>query len=211
MMSFTSQSIRIKPITLPEFSDLRVMMLPVVIGEESSYPDLLGPWRSTLAQLADLVPEHTGRVGYITVDEKVLQAGETMRRPGKHVDGVYRGADGGWGGGGGSWGSKGLLTVSSAPGCRVWNQEFQGQPGSEGECDHLADQCGEGELLEADEVYWMHGLCVHESLPMDEAMPRQFARLSLPSDSPWFEGYTANPLGVSPTGPVLPRRDFLGA
>ncbi len=58
-------------------------------------------------------------------------------------------------------------------------------------------------------VYWMHGLCVHESVPQYKTVPRQFVRLSLPSRAPWFEGYTENPYGVMPTGPILPRREFM--
>jgi hypothetical protein len=103
-----------------------------------------------------------------------------------------------------------MITVASHPGCRAWNQEFRGWPGDEGDCDHLQDQLiDEGRLFGAGEVFWLDALCVHESVPLLTETPRQFLRLSLPSAAPWFDGYTKNPLGILPTGPVLPRRTFM--
>lgn len=58
-------------------------------------------------------------------------------------------------------------------------------------------------------VYWVDGLCVHESVPMVRDCDRQFSRLSMPSDAPWFEGYTVNPLGVMPSGEILPARKYM--
>lgn len=209
--SFESKFKKIGDITLPYYEGKRVMMLPVIIGDETSIPDMIGEWRATFHLLSEMAdPKHKGKVGYLTLDEKVVSAQETHRRAGKHVDGVFQGGFGGWGGGG--WGSagNGMLTVSSHPGCRAWSQTFIGKPGYEGECEHLSDQCeGAGTLFESGTVYWVDGLCVHESIPMQQATARQFVRLSLPSGAPWFEGYTENPLGVMPTGRILPRRAFM--
>jgi hypothetical protein len=54
-------------------------------------------------------------------------------------------------------------------------------------------------------------LGIYDPVPQPQATERTFARLSLPSDGPWFEGYTENPLGVMPTGPILPPREFMNA
>lgn len=212
--SFESKFKKIGKVELPLFSGVRVMMLPVIIGDDTSIPDLLkGQWKATFHDLSEMAPQHKGKVGYLTIDEKIVEPAKTHRRAGAHVDGVFQGSIGGWGGGGG-WGSvgNGMLTVASHPGCRAWAQTFVGRPGYEGECDHLMDQAeGEGTLFGANEVYWLDGLCVHESVPMAEPTARQFVRLSLPSCAPWFEGYTENPLGIKPTGPILPRRAFMDA
>ncbi len=56
-------------------------------------------------------------------------------------------------------------------------------------------------------VYHCGPLTVHESLPVWQTVPRQFIRISMPSDAPWYEGYTENPLGIKPTGPIHPRRE----
>ncbi len=133
---------------------------------------------------------------------------------------------GGWGGGGGGWGGGGIhtpklseklpqspygtgfLTVSSHAGCKAWAGEFTGWPGPDGECEHLAEQCqnAQSAVFGANEVFWVDPLCVHESIPMLKPVSRQFARLSLPSTAPWFEGYTENPLGIKPSGPILAPR-----
>jgi hypothetical protein len=186
------------------------MMMPLVLGDMASVPDFLAHYRDVIKALFDL-GGHAGKIGYLTIDEKRVEAGATHRRTGLHVDGIYQGRAGGWGGGGGgSWGSagNGMLTVSSAAGCRAFSKEFTGWPGMEGECDHLADQCSDeaATVFGPGEVYWVDGLCVHESMAMAENTTRQFVRLSLPSDGPWFEGYTENPLGVKPSAEILPPR-----
>jgi len=210
-MTFTSTFCWRGNVALPTFTGIRVMMMPVICGDAASLPDSLGGYRETLKRLFEM-GGHTGEIGYVTIDEKHLPAGETHRRAGLHVDGVYHGKTGAWGGGGG-WGSvgNGMLTVSSHVGCRAWSGSFDGFPGDEGECDHLVDQCipEKGRIFQPGEVYWLDGLCVHESMAAKEATDRQFLRLSLPSNGPWFEGYSVNPLGVMPSGPILPRREFM--
>lgn len=212
--TFESIFQEIKEVELPEFTGLRIMMLPVIIGDIESIPEFVENYKElfrNLCKMADSSLE--GQVGYLTVDEKVVEPQKTHRRQGLHVDGVYQGGVGGWGGGhsGGSWGSvgNGMLTISNPAGCRAWNKTFTGWP--KGECDHLIDQCSEDEavLFKPNMVYWVDGLCVHESMPQITQVNRQFVRLSLPSEGPWFEGYTENPLGIKPTGKILPRRIFL--
>lgn len=196
-------------ITFPPFGNTRVMMMPIEIGEP--LPPALDRWAAALQGLTALVPEHRGRVGYLTIDEKTVQVGETHRRPGLHVDGVFRGQAGAWGGGGAPWASQanGMLLVASEPGCVAYNQRFEGEPGPEGQCDHLRSECARSTriMLRPEVAYWMNASCVHESLPQRSPVRRQLIRLSLPSQAPWFEGYTESPLGVRPTGPILPRRD----
>mgnify|MGYP001616628646 CR=1 FL=1 len=200
-------------IVLPEFSGIRIMMMPLILGDIKSVPTFLATWIDAIQNLFEMAREHAEKIGYLTIDEKRVKAGESHRRPGLHVDGVCYKGSGAWGGGGG-WGggakdSTGMLTVSNIKGCRVWQGQFDGWPGPEGECDHLTSQCFDPITLKSYTVYWLHGLCIHESIPVQYNVRRQFVRLSLPSDSPWFEGYTVNPLGIKPTGPILPQRIFM--
>lgn len=208
---FTSTFKQVGTVTLPPFSGTRVMMLPVLIGKTETLPDFVSHYRDAATHLFGMAKaEYTGMVGYLTVDEKEVNPDRTHRRAGLHVDG---GSGRGWGGGGG-WGSRatGMLTVASHPGCRAWAQDFIGEVGDEGSCDHLRNQLrSDGTLFGAGEVYWLDGLCVHESIPQPVAVKRQFVRLSLPSTAPWYEGYTENPLGVKPSGIILPRREFMDA
>jgi hypothetical protein len=207
---FNSDFKKVGELTLPSFTGTRVMMMPIVIGERYSLPFILRRYRTTAMRLFSMTdPAHLGQIGYLTVDERTVNAGSTHRRAGMHVDG---GSAAAWGGGpSGPWAnSTGMLTVSSYVGCRAWKQLFKGEVGEEGNCEHLFDELDSpGTILEAGSVYWLGGLCVHESLTQPEKINRQFVRLSLPSDAPWYEGYTENPLGVMPTGPILPRRIFM--
>lgn len=214
--TFWSDSEHLGEVVLPDWSGLRIMMMPVVFNDPHRLP-LPPQWHAVIVRLFNLKRAHlhAGKVGYLTIDEKLVKAGEAHRRPGLHVDGVYRGPgavsdDGVWGGGG--WGRSGLITVASHRGLRIWPlHEFVGQPGPEGECEHLRGQCLYHVDAKPHEVRWLNGLCVHESLPMAHDTYRTFVRLSFPSTAPWFEGYTPNPFGIKPTGPILPRREFMGA
>jgi len=193
------------PIEFPEFSGERIMMMPVYLGDISGIPkqywDLVEElWKVTEYRFMG------GDVGYLTIDEQELLPGQTLRRGGLHVDGYYHGRSGAWGGGG-KWGSvgNGMLTISNTPHCRAYLGLFDGEPGPEGECDHLTLP-NEGVIFEPNQIYWVDGACVHESLPVVEPTKRQFVRLSMPNNGPWFEGYTENPTGVKPTGEILPAR-----
>ncbi len=223
MKAFSSDFERKQEINLPEFSNTRIMMMPIMLGDTNSIPSFLDGWKPALESMFEM-QDHNEKVGYLTIDEKIVAAGSTHRRAGKHVDGIYKNAAGGWGGGGGGWGggieptpgldmqkSTGMLTVSSTSGCKAWKQIFNGWPDDEGSCDHLSSQCKEkeSEIFSANTVYWVDALCVHESMEMERDTKRQFVRLSLPSTAPWFEGYTENPLGILPTGDILERRDFM--
>jgi len=205
---FVSEFRKVGDLKLPPYSGTRVMMLPIVIGDCASIPDFLSHYRWTAWRLAHMAdPEHLGKVGYLTIDEKHVLAGTTHRRAGMHVDG---GKDRGWGGGGWAGKDTGMLTISSHVGCRAWAQTFDGEVGDEGDCEGLFDELqSSGTLLAPGTVYWLGGLCVHESLAQPSDVKRQFVRLSLPSEAPWYEGYTENPLGVLPTGQILPRRKFM--
>lgn len=189
-------------ISFPEFTGLRIMMMPFRLEDADTIPDFMPQWRSAVGDLIALSNVKNG-TAYLTIDEAHVVAGETHRRPGMHVDGL-----GAWGGGGGkgSWAANGMLIASNRIGCRGWHQTFAGEPGPNGECEHLAEQCGPEILMQPGRVYWCSPLAVHESIPQRETGARAFVRLSMPSDAPWFDGYTRNPTGVQPTGPVLPAR-----
>jgi hypothetical protein len=187
------------------------MMMPIRMDDpEGSLPDSMGQWRPALRTLMDRCTVRDG-VGYLTIDEALIPAGESHRRPGLHVDGV-----GAWGGGG-KYGANGMILASDRFGCQGWNQSFDGEPGPEGDCSHLADQCRNGSELvrmSPDRMYWCSPLAVHESVPQSWSplpVKRALVRLSMPNDCPWHEGYTENPLGVRPTGEILPARTaFMG-
>lgn len=207
-MPFESTVTDVGEVDFPRYEGIRVMMMPFLLQDVwGTLPDSLADWRTAVGQIVDLGGDHHG-TAYLTIDEAFVARGTTHRRPGLHVDGVGPDGDvGGWGGGGG-YGASGMLMASSRIGCIAWNQEFVGWPGRNGDCGHLADQCrSEGRVvLMPHRVYKCSPMTVHESLPAGLDQARQFVRVSMPSAAPWYEGYTENPLGIKPTGPIHPRR-----
>lgn len=205
-MIFRSRLKKIKDIQLPDPSGIRIMMMPFHLHDPiGSLPKEIGPW---LQVLLNVCKDDEG-IGYLTIDEALVRSGETHRRPGIHVDGVGPNGDiGGWGGGGGYAGTYGMKMVSSHTGCRAWDQEFTGAPGPDGDCSHLVEQTvPESEIvMKPGEIWHCSSLCVHEAIPMKEDTYRQFCRVSMPSKAPWYEGYSENPLGILPSGPVHSRR-----
>ena len=135
--------------------------------------------------------EAAGYVGvvHMTVDEKVVDVGMSQRRPGAHVDGRFLPDAGIWGHDPGPvWAHycnhvpmdrMSIIVASSVPGCRVYPGEFVGHPQSDGDLEHIRDQLGEGELLDAGRGYWLSPDCVHESLRFDVPTKRIFLRLAL--------------------------------
>lgn len=195
-------------IEFPVFTGERIMMMPVELGSMKGVPVQYKPILEKLYGVIEA--RFIGAIGYLTIDERHVKENETLRRSGLHVDGYYHGKCGAWGGGG-SWGSvgNGMLTISSTPHCKAYLGSIDGEPMAEGECDHL-DISDAGEIFEAGQIYWVDGACVHESLPVDKDTDRQFLRLSMPSNGPWFKGYTENPEGIKPSNDILQeRKEFM--
>lgn len=191
-------------LAFPAFTGLRVMMLPFRLEDPATIPEHMSQWRDAVASLVDISTVKSG-TAYMTIDEAHVGAGETHRRPGMHVDGL-----GGWGGGGGGWARNGMLVAADRIGCRGWPQTFEGAPAAHGSCEHLREQCREALVMQPGRVYWCSPLSVHESLQQAESGRRTFVRMSMPSNAPWYDGYTRNPM-VPPTGPILPARtEFMG-
>lgn len=220
----------------PSFTGLRIMMMPIVSCDVRTFPECIHPYQNLLIEAMSLFPQHIGKVVYVTIDEADLKQGQTHRRPGLHVDGIYRsttnisGFGGSWGGGGGSWGggysvtklheeANGMILFANAPGCDVWTSEqnfntfdFDNEGGAEHLRERITEKDGRFERmsLKPNVAYWLNPLCIHESMPASKDQLRHLIRISLPNNCPWFKGYTKNPLGVKPTGEILSeRKEFM--
>lgn len=124
---------------------------------------------------------------YMTVDEKVVEAGMSQRRPRPHVDGCFLEHKMHWGHGGG-WnhscnavpGRMSVIVASSVPGCRAWRGVFDAVPKSDGDLSHIADILGEGEVLPENIGYQLSPDCIHESMIFEQTVRRSFLRIALP-------------------------------
>ncbi len=213
LKTFKSQVDDLGPLELPAYSGVRWMMLPFRL-EDVKRTITREDWHEALQRMVALAPVQEG-VGYLTIDEAEVAVGETHRRPGIHVDGVNEhGGIGGWGGSrGGEWGVGGMIVVASHTGCRAWAGDFEARIGLNGDCSHMKAMLRDEDAIPllGGRAYRLNETCVHEPLPLAARTKRQFVRLSMPSEAPWYEGYTRNPLGVEPTGPIHPARtEFMG-
>jgi len=85
---------------LPCEGGLNVNMMPFIMGEKHSLPENLhGYWDLIQRCVATLqesmeddteLPRQKNRVGYLTVQESVVQGGNSQRRPGLHTEGFTR-------------------------------------------------------------------------------------------------------------------------
>lgn len=190
---------KLSQVRFPKFSGTRVMMMPFHI----QYPvDSLPAYLKGYGEMVRCLKLGEPGIGYLTVDEVFVKKGETHRRPGLHVDGY-----GSWGGGGG-WGGRGMILASTMQGCRAWQHESPIPVDSDGGLDHAREHFKDADsiLMEPNTAYWCAPMAVHESIPQYIDWNRQFVRISMPNDFPWFEGYTENPFGIKPEGPILPAR-----
>jgi hypothetical protein len=128
---------------------------------------------------------------HMTVDEKIIPAGMSQRRPKPHVDGRYIPSLSSWGHdgssgwrhycndvGGGELGRMAVIVASSVSGCRAWVGQFDAQPKLDGDLSHL--ELGEGEVLPANVGYLLSPDCVHESMIFERETQRTFLRIALP-------------------------------
>lgn len=185
-----------------EYRPLVPISFPIFRGRQKRYhifnleaPVMPEGFEDYLHPVTDLIKAagvHSGEA-YLTVDEKIIQAGMSQRRPKPHVDGCFRqiGDHMSWGGGG-SWlhycndvgaspvGRMAVIVAASVAGCRVWKGIFMGRPAKDGDLSHITDQLGSGEVLPAGMGFLLSPDCVHESMLFDVETARTFIRIALP-------------------------------
>ena len=85
--------------------------------------------------------------------------------------------------------------------CRAWNCSIAPEGVNKlGDIEYLRHVMpNEGELMKANQIYWMTDRTPHESLPLKKKTLRQFFRIVTSEVSFWYKDHsTPNPLGVVP-------------
>ena len=83
----------LKPVTLPSYvahqalRNTRVLMLPIQLEDIETLPNALSHYKQTVQELIEVAPVKAG-VAYLTIDEKFVKKGDTLRKKGLHVDGI---------------------------------------------------------------------------------------------------------------------------
>lgn len=147
------------------------------------FDDYIGP----VTALLDAAGVRSG-LAHMTVDEKIVRAGMSQRRPAPHVDGRFNQEAMRWGHPAPPWlhycnhlpvARMAIIVAASVPGCRAWRGQFDGAPTEHGDLSHIAEQLGAGEVLPANVGYWLSPDCVHESMLFDTDTQRSFLRIAL--------------------------------
>ena len=89
-------------VTFPEPRGIEINMMPFIMGDYSTIPEIYQHYRPLIdlclqdTHDLDRCSQELGKIGYLTIHESLVMAGETQRRPGLHTDGHF---NANWGGG----------------------------------------------------------------------------------------------------------------
>ena len=196
----------------PDPADRSVNMLPFVLGDKESLPEDLQDYFDMI-MYCPLQDSELEKVLYLTFEEGWVEAGDTQRRGGLHIEspryskflespshehGVLERV--GWGRGvlkndqfiGGLY-----MASNIAQTCRVYHALVEKTAvDTYGGLDHLADMIPEeqGYDMQQDQLVWMTDRTPHIVLPQVNRDYRQFFRLVTSSLSIWNSVHnTANP------------------
>lgn len=185
-----SNFVELTPVKLP-YQARQMYMHSFDLGDPKmapGYEDYLGPVTSLCRAAGAL----TG-VAHMTVDEKIVDADQSQRRPGPHVDGCFMPQAQIWGHDpspgwlhycnhirGQSVERMAVIVASSVSGCRAWRGQFDAEPNERGGLEHIADRLGAGEILPPNIGFLLSPDCVHESMVFDRPTERTFLRIALP-------------------------------
>jgi len=73
-------------VEFPEAKDLNVNMIPFVLGKKETLPESLWPYYDMIIMMCPLQESELGKVLYLTVHEGWVEAGQTQRRGGLHIE-----------------------------------------------------------------------------------------------------------------------------
>jgi len=224
-------------IEFPPPKGRNVNMLPFVMGNEKSLPRDLRPYYMSVIAKCPVNDEEYGKVLYLTISEGVVEASNTQRRSGLHVEaasgvggvgGAFEaGTESNWGGGVGDWYcgdlegkpdtfDGGLYMASNKNDtCMLWDAliaKKQGIVDYHGGGEHLRPFIGKRTKLKANELAWLTDRTPHEALGQTTTGCRQFFRLVTSNISVWFKQHsTANPKVPVPDHVQIIDTDKFGA
>jgi hypothetical protein len=188
-MIMRSKVVCIGAITFPRFTGERVYQLPFRKGQP--LPVGMSRWQGTVDGMVRGVD--TDEEMYLMVDQGMVEAGNTHRRPGPHIDGNWEvtGYSTGhrvmaWDTGGGSWNTRnlsrgGIILASDCLGAKVYKGDVDGLVGEGGDCSHLDLSNTETCVLEPNKAYLGNVTMIHESVEARSNLNRTLVRVTLPS------------------------------
>jgi hypothetical protein len=168
------------PVTFPAFRGERHYMIP--FKQRDGLPPHLRHWQPTVdAMLAGVRTE--GPI-YLMVDQSRVEAGQTQRRPGLHVDGNWIAATASHGGHRhANYAPETVILASDVEGCRAYVGEFDVMPSDGGDCSHFTPDAAPV-TLRPHVAYAGNASMLHESIPLRHGARRTLVRLNVPGVLP---------------------------
>lgn len=190
-------------VTFPQFIGERVYMRE--FRKSMGLPsDLKDRWQHTVDAMLDGV-DTDGPI-YIMIDQGLVKAGTTQRRPGLHIDGYWHPAISAHGGDSGHRGApvsaagvgedydpwktcelsvpEGLILASNISACRAVIGEYHEIPREGGDCSHVNVSGMDEVIMLPNTVYAGNVGMLHESMPVSKDVQRTLVRLSVPGWTP---------------------------
>lgn len=204
---------KIAKVIFPKTRYIDINMMPFIIGDKHSIPEEYRHYYNMVEQ-CDINEEEYGKIGYLSIKESFVDAGNTHRRGGIHTEKPKKGM--GWGGG---WGSgkidngvvKGGLYFANSvdDSCKIWDMKID-DPDKLGDCDRFMHMLKNEISLKAGELYWLTDETPHQSIPLKESSHRQWFRFVSSQVGIWYEAHsTKNKLGVLPNCQVVYGSKFV--
>mmetsp|Transcript_88010 Transcript_88010/g.249340 ORF Transcript_88010/g.249340 Transcript_88010/m.249340 type:complete len:360 (-) Transcript_88010:124-1203(-) len=225
IVSDTHAFVKVAHVQFPDPTGISINMMPFVMGDKASVPfEYHSYW--PLIEACRIPGDQKGQVGYLTVDESFVEAGQSQRRRGLHVErstvqttptrgGIRKRRVHHWGRGfyGEDKLKDGIYMASSLPEtCRLWHarvKDPEASVGHLGDIEHLRRTLGGGTFATAGDLVWLTDCTPHESVPLRREGWRQFFRLVTSPVEVWYEQHsTRNRLGVEPAAVVLQHNKF---
>lgn len=184
----------IGPVPFPEHTGERIYMLPFF--QQQGLPSSLSRWQPTIdLMLKDVITE---RPIYLMIDQGIVKAGNTHRRPRPHIDGNWIAETNSHGASPNprhrpipthspwpthntqEWAPEALILASDISACCAYVGEVDGLPSEEGDCSHL--DLSDTMVIPFKERFAYMGniTMIHESLPVAFDCQRTVVRLNCP-------------------------------
>ena len=217
----------------PESTGININMMPIVWRH---IPDFLRGYEFLIRKCMQMAIPNWDKVMYLTIQESLVEPGQTQRRSGLHIerpgsisrgghlitesDEKYNDLRRGLCWGLGYWRDEipvdGIFMMSNVDdSCQIWPNQIKDPheiSDAHAGIECLRKQLGEPRKLKANELVWFTDTTPHEALPSTAKEPvmRQFFRLVVGDISVCYSKHnTPNPLGVQPNAPISDEDKFV--
>ncbi len=206
----------------PDHADppINVNMMPCSMNRKSltGLPNGGGDWADYLTKTRAFRFASTNEssdVVFLTIHESTVEAGQSQRRPGLHVEApgtlvhpgscvVYPQQIPSWGGRAPmtQWSEEmdgGLFMASNIDNsCQIWHcrilrpEQVVGEGGSIEHMRAALSRVARSSLMRAHEVWWITDATPHESLPLKKTTKRTFVRVVSPTVTAWYADHSTH-------------------